>query len=425
MLSSFLIQVISLATFLVASTPTHATAPSWGNSSSILRHDTGVYGPEVEEFHYYYDQWPIGLAVSKEGRTFVCYSRGNLTYTVGEVVNKTAEKPWPNQEMNSPRQGLSQVVDETLFGSTDDTAFISVQALIFTPDNTLWVLDTGRPTINGTSALALPGGPKLMAFDINNNTVKRTYTFPSDVHYPDSYLNDVRIDQRANVTESGQGIAYLVDSSDQGRNGIIMLDLGTGESWRHLDQHPSVLRVPENVPSYEGKPFYMHFEHQPRGFQVEGIDGIQLSVDGETLFYSPMTSSYLYSIPAKYLRANSKKDPLANQRAQNHVNNLGQRGGMANGFEGDTNDLIYMPMPEHNAIYVYNSTSLAAEPFVRDPRILWPDTICIGFDGYLYININQLYYQAAWNNGVDTRQKPGAILRVKLENGGNKVLSLV
>jgi hypothetical protein len=133
----------------------------------------------------------------------------------------------------------------------------------------------------------------------------------------------------------------------------------------------------------------------------------------------------LYSIPAKYLRARTKKDPLASQRAQNAVNNLGQRGGMANGFEGDTNDLIYMPMPEHNAIYVYNSTSLAAEPFVRDPRILWPDTICIGFDGYLYININQLYYQAAWNNGVDSRQKPGAILRVKLENGGSKVLSLV
>lgn len=421
MFGSFL-QVLSLS--LLAATAS-AAAPSWHNDTkSILRYDNGSYGPEVEEFHYYYDQWPIGLAVSKKGRVFVCYSRGDYEYTVSEVVNKTAEKPWPNEEWNKPRHGLSQTVDETLFGNTDEKAFISVQALIFTPDDTLWVLDTGRPTINGTSALALPGGPKLIAFDINNKTAKRTYTFPLDVHFPDSYLNDVRIDQRKNITKSGQGIAYLVDSSDQGRNGIIMLDLGTGESWRHLDQHPSVVRVPENVPSYQGVPFYMHFPDQPRGFQVEGIDGIQLSLDGETLYYSPMTSDYLYSIPAKYLRANPKDDPLANQSAQNAVNNLGQRGGVANGFEGDTNGLIYMPMPEHNAIYVYNPKTLAAEPFVRDPRILWPDTICIGFDGYLYININQLFFQAQWNNGKDTRQKPGAILRVKLNNGGNKVLSL-
>jgi hypothetical protein len=32
-----------------------------------VRIDTGTYGPPVEEFHYYYDQWPIGLAVSKQG----------------------------------------------------------------------------------------------------------------------------------------------------------------------------------------------------------------------------------------------------------------------------------------------------------------------------------------------------------------------
>lgn len=42
-----------------------------------VRVDTGQFGPAVEEIHYYYDQWPIGLAVSKQGRIFVCYTRGN------------------------------------------------------------------------------------------------------------------------------------------------------------------------------------------------------------------------------------------------------------------------------------------------------------------------------------------------------------
>lgn len=48
--------------------------------SHQVRVDTGLYGPPVEEYHYFYDQWPIGLAVSKTGRVFTCYTRG--TYAV-------------------------------------------------------------------------------------------------------------------------------------------------------------------------------------------------------------------------------------------------------------------------------------------------------------------------------------------------------
>lgn len=62
------------------------------SSGTILRVDNGTYGPEADEFHYYYDQWPIGLAVSSSGRLFVCYTRGTYDYTLGEAVNKTAGK---------------------------------------------------------------------------------------------------------------------------------------------------------------------------------------------------------------------------------------------------------------------------------------------------------------------------------------------
>lgn len=77
-------------------------------------------------------------------------------------------------------------------------------------------------------------------------------------------------------------------------------------------------------------------------------------------------------------------------------------------------------MPEQNAIYNYNTTSLQAEVFVRDPRIIWPDSANVGFDGYIYFNINQLPYQPDWNNGTDLRQHPGLILRAPLPNGGTK-----
>jgi sugar lactone lactonase YvrE len=100
-----------------------------------------------------------------------------------------------------------------------------------------------------------------------------------------------------------------------------------------------------------------------------------------------MTSDNLYSIPTKRLLNNSV--PLAEQAASNAVNNLGQRGGLANGFESDSNGLIYMAMPESNAINIYDPKTLQATTFVRDPRILWPDSMTVAENGYLYVNINQ------------------------------------
>jgi sugar lactone lactonase YvrE len=84
------------------------------------------------------------------------------------------------------------------------------------------------------------GGPKLVGIDLTNNTVIKTIVFPPTVAFADSYLNDVRFDLRPNITACGEGVAYITDSSVEGRNGIVVVDLGTGESWRHLDGHPSV-----------------------------------------------------------------------------------------------------------------------------------------------------------------------------------------
>lgn len=69
---------------------------------------------------------------------------------------------------------------------------------------------------------------------------------------------------------------------------------------------------------------------------------------------------------------------------------------------------------------VDSDTTLLAEPYVRDPRIIWPDSANVGFDGYIYFNINQLPYQPMWNEGKDLREYPGLILRSRLPNGATK-----
>jgi sugar lactone lactonase YvrE len=400
---------------------------------TILRTDPGAYGPKIEEVHYYYQQWPIGIAVSSQGRIFASYTRGNYSFTVGEAVNQTAEVPYPSAELNLPPSQLNTTWNGIAFGSNNSTGFINVQALYITPQNdrrpeTLWVVDTGRPTItaaDGSPSMPYgqPGGPKIIGINLSNDTVYATYTFPSTVHYPDSYMNDIRFDLRTNITASGQGIAYIVDSSDEGRPGFIMLDLGTGESWRRLTQHPSVLRVDRDVPSYQGHPFYQRTMGIPIQTLREGLDGLQLSPDGSTMYYSPLTSNYLYSVPTANLRA-SPSDPLVEIAAATNVSNHGQRGGNANGFEGDSNGLIYQLMPEQNAIYAYDPRDLQTHGFVRDPRIIWPDGATIAEDGYIYMNINQLPYQPMWNNGTDLRTWPGAVLRCKLPDGGSKITTL-
>ncbi|KAK5944418.1 hypothetical protein PMZ80_003700 [Knufia obscura] len=404
--------------------------------NTILRVDNGTYGPPIEEVHYFYKYWPVGISVSSTGRLFVSYTRGQYDYTVGEVVNTTAETPYPDASTNLPPSQLNTTFNTIPFGSANTTGLISVQALYITPNTstrpeTLWLVDTGRPTIDTTTPsgrptqtmpYAQPGGAKIVAVSLDNNTIYQTYTFPPSVHYPDSYMNDIRFDLRPNVNT-----AYIVDSSNEGRTGFIMLNLTDGTSYRRLTQHPSTLRIPNDVPSYQGHPFYYRVPGMPLSHQQEGLDGIQISPDGDHIYYSPINSRYLYRIPTASLLV-TDDDPLAEQQASNNVTNLGQRGAEANGFEGDSNGLIYMCMPENNAIYYYDPNDLQVHGFVRDPRIIWPDGATIGADGYLYMMINQLPYQGGWNNGVGgnlgLREWPGAILRAKLNNGGRKITTL-
>lgn len=398
--------------------------------NTILRVDNGTYGPPIEEVHYFEKYWPIGIAVSSNSRIFVCYTRGMYDYTVAEVNSSNTETPYPSAGLNLPVDALNTTFNGIDFGSANSTGLISVQALYITPaqnssngrPETLWLLDTGRPTIQSTSTgsysmpYAQPGGAKLVAVNLINNTIYETHTFPSTVHFPDSYMNDVRFDLRP-----GRNVAYIVDSSNEGRPGFIMLNLTDGTSWRRLTQHPSVLRTYNALPSYQGHPFYYRNPGMPLSHNQEGLDGIQLSPDGAYVYYSPLTSQNLYRIPTINLLA---QDILAEQSASNNVSWLGERGGEANGFEGDSNGLVYMLMPTHNAIYYYDPSDLQVHGFVRDPRILWPDSASISADGYFYMIINQLPYQDQWNNGLNLREFPGAILRAKLIDGGTKIMSL-
>ena len=135
-----------------------------------------------------------------------------------------AEQAYPRQALQVPVPLLFNDTSGMNFATGNSSGFISVQALTITATiasrpETLWVLDTGRPDfLDGTTPYSFPGGPKLVAIDLGNDKIYKSFTFPASVVYPDSYLNDVRID--LNLDISAKGVAYIVDSLNEGRNGV-------------------------------------------------------------------------------------------------------------------------------------------------------------------------------------------------------------
>ncbi|KAL8984600.1 MAG: hypothetical protein Q9205_001481 [Flavoplaca limonia] len=182
-----------------------------------------------------------------------------------------------------------------------------------------------------------------------------------------------------------------------------MVDFGTGESWRHLDNHTRVYRPGQINPS-----------RLPR---TSAPMAFALSVDGDTLFWTAVGSRTLYSIPTERLRDRSLSSEV---QAQASVVSRGEKG-ISDGLETDSNGLIYLGNFEDNAINVFNPANGTVSVFARDARIAWTDAFAIAKDGYIYFTENQLWRTKAYYPGTDRRVKPYVLFRAKLPGNGTKV----
>ena len=336
---------------------------------------------------------PTGVTVANDGRIFVNFPKwgDNVDYTVAEVKDgKTV--PYPSADINRYKNGDDQ-----------SDKLVSVQSVVVDPSGTrLWILDTGSIGF-GTTSL---GGPKLIAVDLNTNRAIKKIVFPADVAFPTTYLNDVRFD----LDRAGEGMAFITDSTSSGPNGIIVVDLATGKNWRRLNDHPSTKPDPEFVPVVEGEILQMRIPGQPPARFAVGSDGIAISPDGKTLYYCPLTSRHLYSVSVDALSDQSRSDA----EVAATVKDLGEKGGAGDGLESDAQGRVYLSDYEHNAIR-RRSSNHEIETLVHDPRVLWPDTLSLAANGYLYFTANQVERQAVFHNGQDLRQKPYVLFRVKVD----------
>jgi sugar lactone lactonase YvrE len=335
---------------------------------------------------------PTGVTVANNGRIFVNFPKwgDQVDYTVAEVKNGQTVA-YPNADINRYQKG-------------DNPAdkLISVQSVLVDPTGShLWILDTAAPMMGPV----ISGGPKLVGVDLNTNQVFKKILFPPDVALDTTYLNDVRFD----LHRGKEGMAYITDSATSGRNAIIVVDLASGKSWRRLNDYPYVKPDPAFVPIVEGEVLLQRKPGQQAKKFAVGSDGIAISGDGRTLYFCPLSSRHLYQVSVDALSDESEGDP----DVAASVADLGEKGGGSDGLESDTQGGVYISDYEHDAIHRRNPDG-RLDTLVHDPRVLWPDTLSLAADGYLYFTANQLERQAQFHDGHDLRQKPYVLFRVKV-----------
>jgi sugar lactone lactonase YvrE len=268
---------------------------------------------------------PTGVAISGTGRMFVSFPRWDdeVPATVAELRDG-AVVPYPSPELT--RLDTHNLADH----------LVSVQSVVVDPADRLWLLDTGSIQFGPTSY----GGPKLVCVDLTTDEVTRTILFPDDVALRMSYVNDLVFDLRRGEA----GYAFITDSAMAGnRNGIIVVDLADGRSWRKLDDHPSTKAVTSYLPMIEGRPF---LQRPPGGEAVKpalGSDGIAISADGSRLYYCPFLGRELYSVSVDAL-VDEASDEVAT------VVDEGDKGGGTDGLDSDAEGRLYVTSYEHNAV---------------------------------------------------------------------------
>jgi sugar lactone lactonase YvrE len=378
-----------------------------------IAHDTVV--GHLETVATFNGPMPTGVTVSRTNRIFVNFPRwgDDVPFTVAEVVHGKAV-PYPDASVNDwPGRTLAdptQYKDE----SQNENHFVSVQSVVVDPANRLWVLDTGSPLLKN----ALPGGPKLVAIDLATNKIIKRILLPSSVAGPTSYMNDVRFDLRVGSAAGADGIhgiAYITDSSEKGPTGFVIVDLATGQAWRKLDNTPSVKPEPGFVMFAEGRPLYKTEPGQPVKPGSFANDSLAISADGSKLFYCPVSATKLYSIPTAALRDRN----LSGEATAAQVSLVTGKES-SDGLESDAEGNVYSTAPASDSILKIGpnphfANGVEVSTLVHDPRLLWPDTMSLSDDGYLYVTANQLFNQPSMHNGKDLRQKPYVLFRIKVD----------
>ena len=326
---------------------------------NLLSCNDSVEQPEKEEPPIYPELIEVassnylwtGVAVSQDGRIFVCFPRWSRTIqmSVAELLNGVIPKPYPDNEWNNWSNGTTAI-----------NHFVCVQSVYIDKENFLWILDTGNPQLNGV----IDGGAKLIKIDLNSNIVVNV--FELGFTRTDTYLNDVRIDNT-------KYYAYLTDS---GLGRLCIIDILSGDKKIVLYSHPST-KAEDITLTVEG----ISYERPVH------VDGLAIDPMGEYLYYQALRGRNLYRIHTSWLNIRDtilSENDLAGK--VEHVSASVASDGIEFGSDGN----LYLSSIEANAIRRY-VPGRGVEMVIQDIKIKWPDSFSITKDSTIYFTISQIH----------------------------------
>ena len=333
--------------------------------------------PALQKFAQIGGATPIGIAVSHTGRVFLSFPRAmdQGPYCVAELVNG---KPvaYPSAQMN------------ILSAKPQSSRLVSVQGLTIDKNETLWLLDTGIIKTHPTQL----GGPKLVGIDLKTNKVTKLIVFARAIAGPNAYLNDVRVS-----LETGKaGTAFISDSSEKGPNGIVVVDLATGKATRRLHNQPSVKAEPGFTGTAEGMPVLKRPTVGRRSatrqaWMVSRFRGMaKLSSFVRIKACNCMASAQHRSRTGAFLTLPCMA------RCMNTARSLARRMGLKR-----MPPAICMSRTGSITPCIGFDANGKFSTVAQGPKLIWPDSLAVGPDGYLYITATQLNRLPKYHKGKD------------------------
>jgi len=200
-------------------------------------------------------------------------------------------------------------------------------------------------------------------------------------------LNDLVIDvhrQKVYVTDSGLPLDASIDNNTYGA--LIVFDVENQTSWR-------VLNLQQSTIADQSLWIVINGDHvNPTSPMRTGADAIALTADGETLYFLPLTSHAVYSIPAKLL---ADPDTPEETLRESVTTVTTDRGSASDGLACDNENQLYLSSLEGNGI-LHMKLKKKSEPefevVAQDASAMrWPDTLGFDHEGNIVFLTNSLY----------------------------------
>jgi len=245
-------------------------------------------------------------------------------------------------------------------------------------NDVMWILDQGH-----VAGSMQPGDAKLVLWDIKAGKEIQRYVFPPEqADVKCSFLNDLAVD-------NDTGFAYIADSGifcDPLHGGLLVYDSNTNTARRILDQHKFTNDEPH---------FFFNIDDRTvlkNGPMRTGADGIALSGDKDTLYWTNLTGNTLYSLDTDLLRDFTTSETVI----ENAVRVVTSLPSNTDGMTADRAGNVYMTALSLDGLMKLDGKTGQLSRFVHHPQMNWPDTLAWGPNGDLYVVSNHLH---VWVDG--------------------------